>query len=268
MAMLSLAGCAAEFLGMFLFVAICCGTATGVAGDDGWVQQVALTFGFTIFVLATALGRWGLQCNFAVTFGLMIAKFLGYGGMNPVQAMVNLVFQVAGSVCGALLVALIKEKDSDKTGTLGSNTLGADIGTGEALAGEALGTFLLMFVVMQAVAGPKNVTWPLAIGVAVYLAHSILIPVDGCSINPTRTIGPALVSTVFLDRVDDATWDKIWDDMWVFWLGPLVGAFLAVIFHEVMHRLPGQPDAAGTDEEKAASNEEKGKAAINEAATI
>jgi len=265
MAMLSLAGCAAEFLGMFLFVAICCGTATGVADTSGWVQQVALTFGFTIFVLATALGRWGLQCNFAVTFGLVIAKFFGYGSMNPVQAMANLVFQVAGSVCGALLVALIKEKDSDLTGTLGSNTLATDIGTGEALAGEALGTFLLMFVVMQAVAansGPKNVIWPLAIGVAVYLAHSILIPVDGCSINPTRTIGPALVSTYILDRVDDATSDKIWDDMWVFWAGPLGGALLAVIFHVAMHKMPGQPDAAGTDEEKAAINEDDAGASI------
>lgn len=256
--MLSLAGCAAEFLGMLLFVAICCGTATGVAGTDGWVQQVALTFGFTIFVLATALGRWGLQCNFAVTFGLMIAKLFGYGGMNPVQAMANLVFQVAGSVCGALLVALIKEKDSDLTGgALGSNTLATDIGTGEALAGEALGTFLLMFVVMQAVAAKaENVTWPLAIGVAVYLAHSILIPVDGCSINPTRTIGPALVSTYILDRVDDATFDKIWDDMWVFWAGPLGGALVAVVFHVAMHNLPGQPDEAGTDEEKAVVNED------------
>ncbi|CAK0819569.1 unnamed protein product [Prorocentrum cordatum] len=249
------AGCAAEFIGMFVFVAFCCGTATGVAGTSGWVQQVALTFGFCIFVLASALGRWGLHCNCAVTFALATAKLFGIGDMGILQAAVNLVFQVLGSVAGAALVALIKETDSDRTpdgvpggGALGSNMLAADIGIGEALAGEALGTFLLVFMVLQAVVDKtKNVTMPLAIGVAVYLAHSILIPIDGCSINPTRTIGPALVATFLLDRVTDEVSDKIWEHMWVFWAGPLCGALLAVLAHVVMHTLPGQPDA---DKEK------------------
>jgi len=261
--MIKLAGCAAEFLGMTLFVAICCGTATGVAETPGWVQQVSLTFGFCIFVLASALGRWGLQCNFAVTLALAVARLFGIGDMGPIQAAANLVFQILGSVAGAALVALIKETDSDLTGgALGSNTIAPDIGIGEALAGEALGTFLLVFMVLQAVVDKtKNVTMPLAIGVAVYLAHSILIPIDGCSINPTRSVGPAIVSTFLLDRVTDEVSDKIWEDMWVFWAGPLVGAVLAVLFHVGMHKLPGQPGAAGESEQKAVNDDAEGGAA-------
>jgi len=241
---INLAGCAAEFLGMFLFVALCCGTATGVAGTNGWVQQVALTFGLCIFVLASALGRWGLQCNFAVTFGLAVATCFGIGDMGIFQAFANLVFQVLGSVAGAVMVAAIKGKDSDLTGTLGSNMIADDIDIGQALAGEVLGTFLLVFMVMQAVVDKTtNVTMPLAIGTAVYIAHSFLIPIDGCSINPTRSIGPALVSTYLLGRVTDEVSAHIWGDMWVFWVGPLGGALLAVLCHVAMHTIRGQTDA-------------------------
>merc|ERR1719293_499202 len=69
-----------------------------------------------------------------------------------------------------------------------------------------------------------------------FLGHSILIPITGCSINPTRSIGPAIVTTM-LDHGDTTT---IWEDQWIFWLGPLVGAALAVVVYKLLECLkPG-----------------------------
>ena len=61
---------------------------------------------------------------------------------------------------------------------------------------------------------------------AVFLGHIVLVPIDGCSINPTRTIGPAIVAEI-ADRLP-ANHTK-WSDMWVFWVGPLCGAALAAL---------------------------------------
>merc|ERR1719387_1446250 len=88
-------------------------------------------------------------------------------------------------------------------------------------------TFLLMFVVLQtaiAEASLANRTMAcIAIGFAVFLAHSVLIPIDGCSINPTRSFGPAVVARL---RYGEKAAKGI-SDMWVFWVGPLTGAALA-----------------------------------------
>lgn len=227
---------------MTIFVSVCCGAATGVAGMDGWIQQVSLTFGMCIYVLATTFERFGLQCNCAVTFALAIAKLLNIEGcpdMCPVQAVANFVSQLLGSVVGASIVAVIREHESDNTMTLGSNTLGEGIGAGEAFVGEVLGTFVLVHLVFQTVTAKEPVPVRLAalpISMAVYLAHSLLIPVDGCSINPTRSFGPALIATVRLSGVEGSEdlVTKIWEDMWVFWLGPLCGAALAVGVHVMM----------------------------------
>merc|ERR1740123_1303637 len=76
-------------------------------------------------------------------------------------------------------------------------------------------TFLLMFTVLQT---GNRAPGCIAIGLAVFLAHSVLLPVDGCSINPTRSFGPALVASCRKNSSD------LFQDMWVFWLGPLAGA--------------------------------------------
>lgn len=231
--------CVAEFFAMAIFVSVCCGAATGVAGKEGWIQQVSLTFGMCIYVLATTFEKYGLQCNCAVTFALAIAKFMGIGDMSLVQAAANFVAQLMGSVVGASIVAIIKDYESDNTKTLGSNVLADDIGAGEAFVGEVLGTFVLVFLVFQTITaaepGPVRLA-ALPISMAVYLAHSLLIPVDGCSINPTRTIGPAVIASFRLRGIDnsDELVSKIWDNMWVFWLGPLCGAALAVGVHKMM----------------------------------
>jgi len=221
----------AEYVAMTLFVIIGCGSAMGVANKDGyaWVLQVALTFGFAISVLAYSIGHFSGagQINCAVTFALAINGSLGWS-----QALVNLIFQLLGSVTGALILSVIYpiNKGKDLTGNLASNGVGEGYTLFGALVGEAVGTFVLCFTVLNtavdAATKANRSMACLAIGLSVFLAHSVLIPIDGCSINPTRSFGPALVATIRNRGKGDGK--CTFDDMWIFWLGPLTGAALAV----------------------------------------
>jgi MIP family channel proteins len=214
---------AAEFLAMTLFVVIGCGSACGIAKAEGsaWVLQVSLTFGFAISVLAYSIGHIsGGQINCAVTFGLWLA-----GELPMLQGVFNLVAQLAGSVVGAFVVRFMYPDEKDLTGGIGSNGVGEGFGPHSALVGEVVGTFLLMYVVMQTAVDAdteaNRALAPVAIGLAVFLAHSLLIPIDGCSINPTRSFGPAVVASLTGKK-------GTFQDMWIFWLGPLAGATLAI----------------------------------------
>eukprot|EP00933_Yihiella_yeosuensis_P078972 TRINITY_DN909_c0_g2_i2.p1 TRINITY_DN909_c0_g2~~TRINITY_DN909_c0_g2_i2.p1 ORF type:complete len:293 (-),score=62.20 TRINITY_DN909_c0_g2_i2:145-1023(-) len=225
----------AEFVAMTLFVVIGCGSAMGVAKEPGsaWVLQVSLTFGLAITALAYTIGHYsGAQINCAVTFGLALA-----GKVSYLQASVNFVAQMLGAVVGAIILLQMHLPSEDKTASIGCNGVGAGCTQMTALAGEFLMTFLLMFVVLETATSPFTLAnrsmAPLAIGVAVFLAHSVLIPIDGCSINPTRSFGPALVASFIRSpNVKDA-----WKDMWVFWVGPLVGAAAAVGVHSALTSL-------------------------------
>ena len=182
---------------------------------------VALAFGMAIMVLAYSTGHVsGGQINCAVTLALCLAGELPWN-----QGFANFGGQMLGSVAGAalLLAGSSGGPNRDFTRSLGSNVVNPRYSDGNAFVNEALMTFLLVYVIFETAvhnkAGAGN-NAPLAIGFAVFLAHLVCIPVTGCSINPTRSFGPALVATM-----NGA--DGLWDDMWIFWLAPLLGASLA-----------------------------------------
>ncbi len=88
---------------------------------------------------------------------------------------------------------------------LGSNVVAPDFSAGAALGAEIFFTALLVFVVHSTACTTSNNVAPmapLAIGLSVFLAHAVMLPIDGCSINPARSFGPALVSNT-------------WGDFWV-----------------------------------------------------
>jgi len=219
--------CAAEGLAMMLFVIIGCGTAMSVAKESGWLLQVSLAFGLAITSLAYTVGNYsGGQINSAVTIGLVVM-----GHTSVMQGIGNIVFQVLGSIAGALfLVGMYQGEDADKTGGLGTNAVQEKYSKLGAFLGEFAMTFLLMFVVLQTAVNPSTsdnrVNACLAIGFAVFLAHCVLIPIDGCSINPPRTLGPALVSKIFY-RGKEYESLAPFSDMWIFILAPTLGACAA-----------------------------------------
>jgi len=213
----------AEYLAMTLFVTIGCGSAMGVAKTPGWILQVALTFGFAITVLGYAIGHYsGGHINCAVTFGLYLA-----GEVEWFQGVCILLAQLLGSITGAALLSCMYPKDKDLTGALASNAVNEGYSVVHAFLGEVMMTFLLVFVVLETAIDPatkaSRLVACLAIGLAVFLAHSVLIPVDGCSINPTRSFGPAILAAYSQNKSL-----KAFQDLWIFWLGPLLGAAAAV----------------------------------------
>jgi len=220
----------AEFFAMFLFVFVGVGSAMSVAKTAGsaWVLQVSLTFGIAITVLAYTIQHYsGGQMNCAVTLGLVIV-----GHITVVQGIGNLVGQLLGSLLAALVLQVLysgaPNASLDQTGGLGTNTLGEGVPMMSALIGEIVGTFLLVYVVLECAVNPANTAdigqmAPLAIGFAVFLAHSVLISIDGCSINPTRSTGPAIVNALMNPKSDG----KAMAQLWIFWVGPLLGACAA-----------------------------------------
>jgi len=207
-----------EFLSMTLFVFFGCGSAMSVAKRDcsnGWILQVALSFGFSIFVLAES--GIGNEINCAVTLGLTMA-----GKLTSLQALCNVLAQLLGSLVGATILKFMFPIDKDLTGDLGTNVVASGWTFLGAFVGEFIGTLLLVVVVLTK---KQSQLHSLVIGLAVFLAHSVLIPVDGCSINPTRSFGPAVVQAVTGKHREALT------QLWIFWVGPLSGAACAVLLY-------------------------------------
>jgi glycerol uptake facilitator-like aquaporin len=101
--------------------------------------------------------------------------------------------------------------------------------TPRVLLGEVLCTFLLCYVVWETAVSKRSKVGQnacIAIGFAVFLAHLIMLPIDGCSINPTRSFGPAVVAAW---RACDGHTPGGLKDLWVMWLGPLLGGALAAL---------------------------------------
>jgi len=196
-----------------------------------------------ITVLAYTIGHYsGGHINCAVTLGLVVA-----GACEPIQGALNFIAQLIGAIVGAALIALVKQDNdnpkNDGTGGLGTNKVatGSGIENYQAMFAEIFATFVLMYTVLETAVNPKTegnrVMAAVAIGLAVYVAHSLMIPIDGCSINPTRSFGPAVVASMKYD-------DFEWDDHWVFWVGPLLGSLLAVGVYKLMNIIPDGGDAS------------------------
>lgn len=205
----------------------------GIANAEGsaWVLEVSLVFGFAITALAYSIGHYsGGHINCAVTLGLVLAR-----ECTVQQGLANFAAQMLGSLTGAMALCVLYPAESDRTGGLGSNSVSDAYGWHNAFAGEVLMTFLLVFVVLMTAVHPDSKANRsqacVAIGFAVFLAHSVLIPIDGCSINPTRSFGPAVLAQVRYPG------SKSLRDMWVFWIGPLLGAAGAAGVWELFQRL-------------------------------
>ena len=134
------------------------------------------------------------------------------GDLDVAQGIMNYVGQMLGSILAAFALCAIYPIEIDATKGLGTNVVAAGFTQGHAFFGEVVCTFLLVFVVLETAVNDKSDKYntTLAIGMAVFLAHVIMIPVDGCSINPTRTFGPAFVAQI-LERVNlDGRGTNIW----------------------------------------------------------
>ncbi|MFI1800594.1 MIP family channel protein [Streptomyces sp. NPDC020379] len=226
---------AAEFLGTALLVFFAVGSAV-LAADYIGVLGIALAFGFTLLALAYALGPIsGCHVNPAVTLGLLVE-----GRITLRTAIEYWIAQLLGGIVGAaVLFLLAKQVPGLKThGAFGSNGFGdrsaVHLGTGGAFLAEVVLTFLLVFVYLAvthkiAVVGFDG----LPIGLALAVTHLIGIPLTGTSVNPARSLGPALFAG-----------GGALSQLWLFIVAPLVGGALAALAHQVTHPRQGPANLA------------------------
>ncbi|XP_073118658.1 probable aquaporin PIP2-5 [Henckelia pumila] len=225
----------AEFIATLLFLYVTVLTVIGYKhqseGDqcDGvGILGIAWAFGGMIFVLVyCTAGISGGHINPAVTFGLFLAR-----KVSLVRAVMYMVAQCLGAICGVGLVKGFQKSFYKRYGG-GANELQEGISTGVGLAAEIIGTFVLVYTVFSAT-DPKRsardshvpVLAPLPIGFAVFMVHLATIPVTGTGINPARSLGAAVIFNQ----------DKAWDNHWIFWVGPFIGAAIAAFYHQFILR--------------------------------
>lgn len=224
---------ASEFLGTLLLVFFAVGSAVLGAQYIGTVG-IALAFGFVLLALAYALGPIsGCHLNPAVTIGMLVARRIGIR-----TAVTYWIAQLLGGIAGAaLLFLLAKQVPGLKTsGKFGSNGYGdrSDVGIniGGAFLAEVMLTFLLVFVVLAVTHKVAVIGFDgLAIGIALAVIHLVGIPLTGTSVNPARSLGPALFAG-----------GAALSQLWLFLVAPLVGGVIAAFAHKVTHPSPGLPD--------------------------
>ncbi len=214
---------AAEFIGTLWLVLGGCGSAVLAAAFPalgiGFVG-VSLAFGLTVLTMAYAIGHVsGCHLNPAVSVGLWA------GGRFPAKSLpAYIVAQVAGAIAGAGILYVIASGQAGfdaATSGFASNGYGEHSPGGYSLAAclvcEVAMTFGFLFVILGSTHGdaPKGFA-PIAIGLCLTLIHLISIPVTNTSVNPARSLGPALFQ---------GGWAL--SQLWLFWVAPLVGAVLA-----------------------------------------
>ncbi|MFJ9417541.1 MIP family channel protein [Streptomyces sp. NPDC101227] len=227
-----------EFLGTLLLVFFAVGAAV-LAGEYIGTFGIALAFGFTMLALAYALGPIsGCHINPAVTLGMLLARRISLH-----RAVSYWIAQVLGAIVGAALLFLVAKqvpglKTHDAFGTNGWGDRSAvHLNLGGAFVAEIVMTFLFVFVVLSVTHRVAVIGFGgLALGLALGTVHLIGIPLDGTSVNPARSIGPALFAG-----------GAAITQLWLFIVAPLIGGALAAVVHQITHP-PHEPRLVADEE--------------------
>lgn len=218
----------AEFFGTFWLVFGGCGSAILAAAYPELgigLLGVALAFGLTVLTGAYAFGGIsGGHFNPAVSIGLAVA------GRFPARDLVPyIIVQLVGAIVAAAVLYLVVSGKSDFTdiGGFAANGYGEHSPGGysltSALVIEVVLTFMFLMIILGATTGRVPAGFaPIAIGLALTLIHLISIPVTNTSVNPARSTGQALFVGGWAIQ-----------QLWLFWLAPIVGGALAGIVHKV-----------------------------------
>jgi len=209
----------AEFIGTFTLVLFGCGAAV-IAGGDIGLTGISFAFGLALIGMAYGIGSVsGCHINPAVSLGAVAA-----GRMTIAEAIPYMIAQVAGAIVAALVLMIIASGKADYSvaeNGLGQNGWGAgylgEYNIAAAFVFEVVATFLFMVVILGATGpGAPPAIAGLAIGLTLVVIHLVGINVTGVSVNPARSIGPALFAgTTALGQ------------LWLFIVAPVIGAVAA-----------------------------------------
>jgi MIP family channel proteins len=218
----------AEFVGTFalVFVGGAAIMMTEYTGDAG-LLQVALAHGLILaLMVSAAMNVSGGHFNPAVTTALLVAKRI-----TPTVAGVHILAQLIGALAAAWALKMTMPTAIFVATQGGGQSIALDVTMTQAIILEALATFFLMFVIYGTAV---HVNAPriggLAIGLTIAADILAIGPLTGASMNPARSLGPALASGVLAGQV-------------VYWIGPIIGAIAAAMFWEY-GILRGEPAVA------------------------
>ena len=217
-----------ELIGTMVLVLFGCGSAA-IAGDVLGNLGIAMAFGLSIVAMAYVIGDIsGCHINPAVSIGLWID-----GRMETKDLIMYIIFQCIGAIIGtAILAVLINSAPTlggYMTTGLGQNGFGAASGVGINLYGalitEVILTFVFVFTVLGVTRSEKtSAVAGIVIGLTLAFVHIMGIPLTGTSVNPARSLAPALfMGGVALQQV------------WVFIVAPIIGAIIAGLAHKGLY---------------------------------
>jgi aquaporin Z len=211
----------AEFLGTFVLVLIGTGSAV-IAGKEIGVLGIALAFGLSVLVMVYAIGQIsGCHINPAITIAMLIK-----GKIPPKDAIGYIIVQCIGAiVASALLLAIMTGLPGYQVApaNLGANGYGADYLGGYSLTSACIAEVVTTFIFLMVIFGATSRKAPagfagIAIGLSLAMIHMVTIPVTGTSVNPARSLGPAVVAG-----------GTALSQLWLFLVAPVIGAVIAAV---------------------------------------
>lgn len=209
----------AELFGTMVLVLMGCGSAVfagdiaGTVGAGVGTLGVAFAFGLAVVAMAYTIGGVsGCHINPAISFGAFLS-----GRLSGKDLLMYIIFQILGAILGsAILYALVSTGAHNGPTMTGSNGF-ADGAMWQAFIAETVFTCVFVLVVLGATSKWGNSTMAgLAIGLSLVLVHIVCIPITGTSVNPARSIGPALFEG-----------GKALTQLWLFIVAPMLGAALS-----------------------------------------
>lgn len=216
----------AELVGTAMLCVVGCGAAMAYGPTDGPTRLV-FAFGLSVLAIAYSMGHHsGGHLNPAVTLSLVLGSAVPW-----YQGLANFLAQIIGSLLGAALLCAIYPCEADLTTNLASNMPSAGYTDAQAVLAEAMGTFLLCFTVWESAVSPVSTCGRnacIAISGAVFVSVLTLLPVTGCSINPARSFGPAIMAS--LRGCPNYTGGGL-EALWIMFVGPFLGAASATLAH-------------------------------------
>ena len=216
----------AEMVGTMVLVLMGCGVAVSLGCDPvnniPAVVGTAFAFGLAVVAMAYTIGGIsGCHINPAITLGCVLT-----GRMEAKEGCMYMVFQIIGAFIGSALLALLTANVPGLDGT-GANDLQANVTVMGGLLAEIIFTCVFVLVVLGATSktnGATNNFAGLAIGLSLILVHLVCIRYTGTSVNPARSIAPAVFQG-----------GTALDHLWIFIVGPFVGGALAAMVWKMIH---------------------------------
>jgi len=221
----------AELIGTFALVLFGCGSAVignaAIIGDKIGYLGIAFAFGLTVLVMVYAIGNIsGCHINPAITISMLVARKI-----KVKDAIIYVVVQCIGAIAAAGLLYAIASGRGDYN--LAINGLGQN-GYGDKSPGgysveacflaEILLTGLFLFVIFGATSKKAPAGFAgIPIGITLVLIHIVGIPITGTSVNPARSLGPA----IFVGG-------EALSQLWLFWVAPIIGGILAAIIWKIL----------------------------------